>query len=187
MQKFKNIDGAKIVLGVCSSIAVYKACELVSRLGKCGAQVEVAMTENAARLVSPRLFQTLSRNPVAVDMWGEVEDWKPEHISLAQWGDALLVAPASANMIGKFANGIADDFLSTTYLAFNPKRVLIAPAMNCDMWAHAAVRRNVERLKSDGAAFVEPAEGRLACGVSGRGRLADSDEILAAVDALLEG
>lgn len=172
-----GFKGAKIALGVCSSIAVYKAAELVSRLSKLGADVHVVMTENAAKLMSPRIFQTLSRNPVAVSMWENVADWKPEHISLAESIDLLLVAPATANTIGNFARGLAPDMLSSLYLATTAKTV-VAPAMNCDMYAHPAVAENIEILKKRGCAIVEPAVGMLACGREGRGRLAEIDDIL---------
>lgn len=185
MQKQNGFNGKKIVLGVCSSIAAYKACEIVSALVRAGAQVRVVMTENACKLVSPRVFRTLSRNPVAVSMWTEVADWKPEHIALAEWGDILLVAPATANAIGNFANGLASDFLSTLYLAF-PKKTLIAPAMNCHMLENKAVRRNIATLKADGAEFVEPEEGALACGCEGKGRLASAEKILETLQKALE-
>ncbi len=185
MQKQNGFNGKRVVLGVCSSIAAYKACEIVSALAHSGAQVRVVMTENACKLVSPRVFQTLSRNPVAVSMWEEVADWKPEHIALAEWGDILLVAPATANTIGNFANGLAPDFLSSLYLAF-PKKTLIAPAMNCNMLENKAVRRNIATLRSDGAEFVEPEEGLLACGCDGKGRLASVEKILKTLQRALE-
>lgn len=169
--------GKTVVLGVCSSIAVYKAAELVSALVKLGADVKVVMTENAAKLMSPRIFQTLSRNRVYVSMWEDILDWKPEHISLAEAADLLIVAPATANMIGNFARGIAPDMLSTLYLATTAK-TLVAPAMNCDMYAHPAVVENMEILKARGAVFVEAQRGMLACGKEGAGRLADIDKIV---------
>ena len=186
MQKEKRFDGRNVVFGVCSSIAAYKACDIVSALVRGGARVSVIMTENACKLVSPRIFQTLSRNKVYVSMWEKIDEWKPEHISLAESADLFLVAPATANIIGKFACDIADDMLTSTYLATKAK-VLIAPAMNSNMLSHAAVRRNIETLRRDGAAFVGPDEGALACGAEGKGRLASDEKILDAAWEALNG
>lgn len=185
MKNREILGGKNIVLGVCSSIAVYKSCDLVSELVKSGASVRVVMTAAAAKLISPRIFQTLSKNPVCVDMWAEVSDWKPEHISLAESADALVVAPATANAIGHFAAGIADDFLSTVYLACRCP-VLVAPAMNSAMYEHPAVVRNVGVLSCDGVEFVGPDDGKLACGTSGRGRMAQVGEIVDALCRILE-
>lgn len=178
-EKFDNLKSKTVVLGVASSIAVYKAADLTSRLVKLGADVRVVMTQNACKLISARIFQTLSKNKVYTSMWDEVEDWHPEHISLAESADLLLVAPATANVIGCFASGIARDMLTTVFLATNAP-VLIAPAMNCNMYANAIVQRNVEILKAAGVSFVEPEEGMLACGYEGKGRLADVEEIISA-------
>ena len=172
-----GLEGKTVVVGVCSSIAVYKAAEIVSRLAKSGADAHVVMTENAAKLMSPRIFQTLSRNKTYVSMWEEISDWKPEHISLAEAADLLLVAPATANTIGNFARGLAPDMLSTIYLATRAP-VLVAPAMNCDMYAHPAVAENIEILKKRGVEFVEPETGMLACGREGAGRLAEVGKIV---------
>ena len=177
-------SGRKIVVGVCSSIAVYKSAELVSAMVKLGADVSVVMTENAARLMSPRIFQTLSRNKTHVSMWEDIPDWKPEHISLAESADLFLVAPATANTIGNFARGIAPDMLSTLYLATRAK-TLVAPAMNCDMYAHPAVAENMEILKRRGVRFVDPETGPLACGKNGAGRLATVEKILESAAEIL--
>lgn len=174
------LKGKKIVLGVCSSIAAYKAADLASRLVKLGADVRVIMTKNAQKIISERVFFTLTRNPVGVDMWEKVEAWQPEHISFADFADLLVVAPATANTIGNFACGLAPDLLSSTYLATSAP-VLIAPAMNDKMYAHPAVQSNIETLKSRGVKFVEPDDGMLACGVCGKGRLADLDKIVEAI------
>lgn len=174
LQKFK---GRKILLGVCSSIAAYKAVDLVSTLVKAGAEVRVIMTKNASKIISERVFATVSRNAVCVDMWEHIDDWKPEHVSLAQFAELFIVAPATANTIGNFANGLAPDMLSSTYLATKAK-VLIAPAMNDAMYSHPAVQKNIETLKSFGVYFVEPEDGMLACGTCGKGRLAGLDLIL---------
>jgi phosphopantothenoylcysteine decarboxylase/phosphopantothenate--cysteine ligase len=184
-KKRKNLDGKKIILGVCSSIAVYKAAELTSALTHLGADVRIIMTDNAGKLISKRIFQTLSRNQVYTSMWNPVEDWKPEHIALAESADILIVAPATANAIGNFACGLAPDMLSTVYMAVNCP-VLIAPAMNADMYSHHAVKRNIETLKGDGVYFVGPQDGLLACGVVGKGRLADIDTIIDAASEIIE-
>ena len=183
----QKLEGKNIVMGVCSSIAVYKAAEIVSALKKLGAGVTVVMTENACRLMSPRVFQTLSRNPVYTTMWEHVENWKPEHISLAEAADLLLVAPATANAIGNFASGVAPDMLSTLFLALDPSKVLIAPAMNCGMYAHPAVQKNMGVLKSFGVEFIDPDSGVLACGTEGKGRLADINKIVEAAAAKIGG
>jgi phosphopantothenoylcysteine decarboxylase/phosphopantothenate--cysteine ligase len=180
MQNENNLSGKCVVLGVCSSIAVYKACDIISNLVKMGANVHVIMTENACKLISPRILQTLSRNQVQTTMWSPIADWKPEHISLAQMADVFVVAPATANTIGNFANGLANDLLSSTYIATKAK-VLIAPAMNSNMITHPAVVRNIEVLKNDGVEFVEAEDGMLACGVEGKGRLASIEKIIEAI------
>ena len=180
MQNQNSLSGKCVVLGVCSSIAVYKSCDIVSMLVKMGADVHVIMTENACKLISPRILQTLSRNKVESTMWAPVSDWQPEHISLAQKADVLVVAPATANTIGNFANGLACDLLSSTYIATKAK-TLIAPAMNSNMITHAAVERNIEILKRDGVEFIEAENGMLACGVEGKGRLASVETIVAKI------
>jgi len=180
------LGGKNIVLGVCSSIAVYKAADIASGLRKLGADVRVVMTANAAKLISPRIFQTLSRNPVYCDMWESVADWRPEHISLAERASLLLVAPATANTIGNFAQGIAPDLLSCIYLATRAPLV-IAPAMNGDMYEHPAVKQNLKTLAERGAKIVEPEYGELACGVMHKGKLASVDSIIDAASATLLG
>ncbi len=174
-----------IVLGVTGSIAAYKAAELVRLMQKEGWDVRVAMTEGATKFVTPLTFQTLSRNKVVTDMFEPVADWKPEHIDLATWADAFVVAPCTANVIAKLANGIADDTLAAAALAFGPK-VVVAPAMNDAMFANPATQANLATLAARGAILVSPGEGELACGTSGRGRLADLSDILAAVVAALK-
>ncbi len=180
-EKGDALSGKKLVLGVCSSIAAYKAADLTSVLVKMGADVRVVMTRNAARIVSPRVFQTLSRNDVNISMWGKIPEWKPEHISLAEFADLMVVAPATANTIGNFANGLAPDLLSSVFLAVPPCNVVVAPAMNSAMYAHPSVKRNTDFLKEVGVSFVEPGYGALACGTEGRGRLAGVDDIVSAV------
>lgn len=170
------LNGKTVVVGVCGGIAAYKVCELVSRLKKANADVYVVMTKNATSFVAPLTFETLSGNRVVSDMWDRDFPWEVEHISLAKKADLFVIAPATANIIAKYACGIADDFLSTTLLAATCP-VLIAPAMNTDMLNAAATQRNTETLKSRGALFIEPGRGRLACGDSGKGRLPEPMEI----------
>ena len=174
-----------IVLRVTGSIAAYKAAELVRLMQKEGWDVRVAMTAAATKFVTPLTFQTLSRNKVVTDMFEPVADWKPEHIDLASWADAFVIAPCTANVAAKLANGIADDTLTAAALAFGPK-VVVAPAMNDAMFANPATQANLATLAARGATVVTPGEGELACGTSGRGRLADPPDILAAVAAALK-
>ena len=172
------LNGKKIVLGVTGGIAVYKAVDLVSRLRKQGAEVRVIMTEHAQQFVTPLTFKEISGNKVAVSMWEANQEFNVEHIALANWADAFVVAPATANIIGKFASGIADDALSTTFLAFD-KPVFIAPAMNTKMYDHPIVQRNMDILKGIGVEFIEPTEGELACGGGGKGRMEEPENIVA--------
>ena len=165
-----------IVLGVTGSIAAYKAADLASRLVKAGHDVHVVMSANAAEFVAPLTFRTLSRNAVTTGTFDEIDSWCPGHIALADRADLLLIAPATANVIAKLAHGIADDALTSLALA-SLAPLLIAPAMNGNMWAHPATRENVARLKSRGAKFLGPEEGLLACGYEGSGRLCDVAEI----------
>lgn len=171
MLKNKNI-----VLGVCGGIAAYKACELTSRLKKLDANIDVIMTEGATKFVAPLTFQSLSLNQVIVDMFGEPKYWEIEHVALAKKADLLVIAPATANIIGKLANGIADDMLSTTVMATKAP-VLLVPAMNVNMYENPIVQKNIEFLRSMGYRFVDPGEGRLACGDTGKGRMAEPADI----------
>lgn len=170
-----------LVLGVSGGIAVYKALEIVSLLVKKDINVNVIMTESATKFVTPLSFQSLSQNMVTCDMFAEPKAWEIQHISLAEKADVFLVAPATANIIGKVANGIADDMLSTTIMATKAK-VIFAPAMNTNMYENPIVQENIKKLKSLGYEFIDPAEGRLACGTSGKGKL-ESPEII--VDKVL--
>jgi phosphopantothenoylcysteine synthetase/decarboxylase len=172
-----TLNGKHIVLGVTGSIAAYKAAEIASQLVKLGAEVRIIMTEAATHFITPLTLQTLSRNPVALDQWTPPADWRPEHISLAEWGDLLLVAPATAHTLACFAHGLAPNLLTSVYLA-NRAPVMLAPAMNDGMLAHVATQANLATLRSRGHAIIEPVEGTLACGVTGNGRLAPVAEIL---------
>lgn len=171
------LKNTNVVLGVTGGIAAYKACDIVSRLKKLQANVDVIMTKSATEMVQPHTFQALSQNPVIIDTFNTPRYWDIEHISLAQKADILLVAPATANIIGKVANGISDDMLSTTIMASTGK-VIFAPAMNTKMYENRIVQQNIEKLISLGYQFIEPASGRLACGDIGKGKLADIDEII---------
>jgi len=173
-----------VALGVTGGIGAYKAVEVVRGLQKRGHEVVAVMTHSAAKFVGPVTFEAITRRRVIVDQFEAGANADIEHIALASTIDLLLVAPATANVIGKFANGIADDFLSTLYTATRAP-VLLAPAMNTNMFAHEAVAKNLDTLASRGVRFVEPGEGYLACGWIGKGRLAEPDEIVAAAEAIL--
>ncbi|GAA0105603.1 bifunctional phosphopantothenoylcysteine decarboxylase/phosphopantothenate--cysteine ligase CoaBC [Paraclostridium sordellii] len=174
-----------VVLGVSGGIAVYKACDLVSKLKKAGINVHVIMTKSATEFVAPLTFQTLSQNYVVEDMFESPKTWDVEHISLAKKADLFVLAPATANVIGKVANGIADDMLTTTVMATKAK-VLVAPAMNTNMYENPIVQRNIQILKDLNYEFVEPESGRLACGDVGSGKLASVDTIFEKIISLLD-
>ncbi len=174
----------KIVVGITGGIAAYKAPELVRLLKKAGHEVRCAATEHALEFVTRVTLETVSGAPLYSDLFAS---GRTEHISLKDWGEMLVVAPATANIIGKVAGGIADDALSTLLLAFSGKPVIMAPAMNCEMWAHPAVQRNVETLKGWGICMVGPEEGELACGVNGMGRMAEPEQIADAICTMAAG
>ncbi|EAD5704253.1 bifunctional phosphopantothenoylcysteine decarboxylase/phosphopantothenate--cysteine ligase CoaBC [Listeria innocua] len=171
------MQGKNILLAVSGGIAVYKAVALTSKLTQAGANVKVMMTEHAQEFVPPLSFQVLSKNDVYTDTFDEKKSSVVAHIDLADWADLVIVAPATANLIGKMANGIADDMVTTTILATEAP-VWVAPAMNVHMIQHPAVIRNINRLYADGVRFIEPEEGYLACGYVGRGRLEEPEKIV---------
>lgn len=173
-----------IVLGVTGGIAAYKAADLCSKLAKKFA-VQVVMTENACRFVTPLTFQTLSRRPVVTSLWDNAGQWRPRHVDLASEASLFVVAPATANFLAKAAYGIADDALSTFFAAYNGKAVF-APAMNPQMWAHEACQNNIRILKERGIEFAGPASGHVACGADGTGRMCEASEIYTVVTALLQ-
>ncbi len=181
-----RLEGRKIILGVTGSIAAYKACEVLRRLKAEGADVRVVMTESACHLVGPTTFRSLSGAPVAISMFDGDQGGDLRHISLSEWADAVVVAPATANILGKVAHGVADDLLSTTIMATEVP-VAFAPAMNFRMWRNAIVQGNVERLRVLGYHFWGPEEGRLASGAVGEGRMAEPAAIVEAVVELLSG
>ncbi len=172
----------RVLLGVSGGIAAYKAAELVRRLRDAGAEVRVVLTENAARFVTALTFQALSGHPVRTSLWDESAEAAMGHIELARWADEILVAPASADLLARLAHGHADDLLSTLVLA-SAAPVSVAPAMNRQMWAHAATRANLEILESRGVRVFGPASGNQACGETGEGRLLEVDDLVARLAA----
>lgn len=175
----------RIVLGVTGSIAAFKAADLASQLTKAGHEVTCVLTRGAQEFVTPLTLATLSRRPVVTELFAEKEGWQPGHIELADAADLLLIAPASANVLAAMASGFAHDALTAIALATRAP-VLVAPAMNGKMWQHPATRRNVDTLTGWGVQWVEPAEGLLACGYEGVGRLAPVEAIVAAAERILE-
>lgn len=179
-----DVTGKTVVLGVTGGIAAYKACEVVSRLRKMGAEVHVIMTKNATEFVQPLTFETLSNHPVVTDTFARPETWEVEHIALAKRADVFAIAPATANILAKMAHGIADDMLSTTVLATKAP-VLVAPAMNTGMWTAQITQANCAALRARGVHFVGPDAGYLACGDSGSGRMSEPAAIAEAIADLL--
>ena len=178
--------GFRVALGVSGGIAAYKAAEVLRGLQRAGCSVRVAMTEHATRMIAPLTFRALSGAHVVVDDYAPDNPDPIAHITFSQTVDLLIVAPATANIIAKFASGVADDFLSTTYLACTAP-VLVAPAMNTTMWEHPATRRNLTQLRADGVHIVEPDAGEMACGTIGPGRLSEPERIVAAALEILNG
>lgn len=179
-----SIKDKNIVLGVTGGIAAYKSCELTRLLIKAGASVHVIMTSGAAEFVTPLTFQTLSRKPVHTDLFSLTQEAEVGHISLADRADLFVIAPATANIIGKIANGIADDLLTTSVMATKAP-VLLAPAMNCNMYDNPIVQDNMNRLKRYGYHFIDSETGELACGYEGKGRMAEPGDIMEEIEAIL--
>lgn len=182
---FKDIN---ILLGVTGGVAAYKAVDLASKLTAAGANVNTVMTDNACRFIGPKSFEAVTNSGVFTDMWSTPEQFRFGHIALADWADIVVVAPATANIIGKVAHGICDEMLSTLLCACWPLiksgAALFAPAMNDKMWANPAVQKNVEAVSEMGFQIVGPAEGRLACGTKGPGRMAEPQDILDVVEKI---
>ena len=170
----------QVLLGVTGSIAAYKSAEALRRMQEKGWEISVVMTRAATKFVGEPTFRTLSRRPVAVDMFEKTTEWRPGHISLAEWADVFVVAPCTANVMAKLACGLADDLLCCTALAC-PAPLVLAPAMNEKMWDHPATRRNAETLVDRGVRLVEVGSGDLACGYQGRGRMASPEDIVRVV------
>jgi len=175
-----------IVLGVTGSIAAYKAAELVRLMKGRGWDVRVVMTRSAVEFVSELTFRTLSQHPVGVEMFGNFDEWMPGHISSADWADAVVIAPCTANVIAKIAHGLADDLLTCTVLATEAP-VLVAPAMNVKMWNNPATQANIKIIKSCGISVIDPGTGDLACGYQGKGRMAPLEKIMSAVEISRKG
>jgi phosphopantothenoylcysteine decarboxylase/phosphopantothenate--cysteine ligase len=171
------LEGKTVVLGVTGSVAAYKAADIASKLTQNGARVEVVMTDSAQRFVTPLTFRAITNRPPVTSMWDMAGEYSIEHVSLAEAADVILIAPATANTIARLAYGFADDMICSTVLATKAP-VIIAPAMNCNMYENAATQENIRKLKDRGVIFVEPATGHLACGTEGKGRLAAADVIL---------
>lgn len=178
------LKGKKIVLGVTGGIAIFKAVDLVSKLRKRGAEIRVVMTEHATKFISPLLFSEISGNKCSVSMWDGRDEFNVEHIALANWGDLILTAPATANIIAKMACGLADDLLSTVLLAASCPKI-VCPAMNTGMYENPATQENLKILEKRGIFVMEPANGELACGTSGAGRLPEVPEIISYLERFL--
>ena len=185
----KMLDNLNVLLGVSGGVSAYKSVDLASKLTAAGACIQTVMTHNATRLVGPVSFEAVTRSAVFTDLWSMPEDYKIGHITLADWADVVVVAPATANIIGKAANGICDDLLSTILCACQPLiqsgKVLLAPAMNNNMWSNPAVQRNIKTLQEMGYKIVGPVEGRLACGTKGPGRMSEPQEIIEAIKTIV--
>jgi len=180
----QTLAGKKIVLGISGGIAAYKAAALARELRKRGAELRVVMTENATRFVAPLTFATLTQAAVCTSLWQNADSWSMEHISNARWGDLLVVAPATADIVAKFAHGIADDALTTLYLAWRGP-IVVAPAMNTAMYEQPVYRANEAALRERGVEIIGPETGELACGEEGAGRLAEAETIVVAIEARL--
>ncbi len=173
-----NLNNSSILVCVCGGIAAYKVCDVVSKLAQAKARVTVAMTKEAQNFVGPTTFQALTANTVYTDLWTPLEGKDPQHIRLAQTAELILVAPCTGNMLAKMAHGLADDLVSVLLLAADPRKVVIAPAMNEGMWNHPATQRNAKQLLEDGIQFIGPGQGWQACRTVGVGRMSESAEIL---------
>ena len=187
-KKKSNLDNLNILLGVSGGVAAYKALDLASKLTAAGAKLNTVMTESACQLVGPKSFKTVTCSVVFTDLWNGPERYKISHINLADWADIVVVAPATANIIGKIANGICDDLLSTTLCVCWPLiksgATLLAPAMSNNMWDNPAVQQNVKAIKEMGFELIGPERGRLASGTEGIGRMAEPQDILEAIEKI---
>ena len=177
---------ANILLGVTGGIAAYKAVDLASKLTASGMKVRTVMTGSAQRFVTAKSFETVTNSPVFTDLWTAPQEIHTAHISFLDWADIVVIAPATANIIAKMACGVCDDLLSTTLCACWSKPMLFAPAMNNNMWENPAVQRNVEQLRKAGVELIGPAVGRLACGTKAIGRLSEPQDILKAIEKIVE-
>jgi len=176
-KKTENPVSVKILLGVSGGISAYKAVDLASKLTSAGMNVRTVMTESACKLVTPKSFEAVTGESVFTTLWNESEDFKIGHVHLVDWADIVAVVPATANIIGKIANGICDEILSTVLCVCWSKPTLLAPAMNNQMWSNPAVQRNIQTVKKMGFKIIGPETGRLACGVEGVGRMSEPENI----------
>ncbi len=184
-QKKSNLSDLNVLLGVSGGVAAYKAVYLASKLTAAGARVNTVMTENACRLVGPKSFEAVTNSAVFTSLWDTAEQFsQPGHIKLLDWADIIVVAPATANIIGKLANGICDEILSTILCAGVNKPMLLAPAMNEDMWGNPAVQRNIKAVADMGVELIGPETGRLACGTEGIGRMTEPQVILERIEKI---
>jgi len=179
------LENTNILLGVAGGVAAYKSVDLASKLTAAGACVQTVMTESACHFVTPKNFEAVTAAAVFTSLWNSAEAHRSAHISLADWADMVVVAPATANSIGKAAHGLCDDLLSTTLCTSWATPTLLAPAMNTRMWENPAVQRNVETLKQRGVRIIGPVAGRLACGTQGIGRMAEPADIVKAIEGLV--
>lgn len=180
-----SFEGLKVLLCVSGGVAAYKSAALASKLVSEGAQVKTVMTENACQLVGPKTFEAVTNSQVYTSLWDTGGQYSVRHVNLVDWADVVVVAPATANIIGKVANGICDDLVSTILCVCWSKPVLFAPAMNDQMWNNPAVQRNIKALKEMGAELTGPARGRLACGAIAEGRISEPGDILLAIRKLV--
>lgn len=183
-----SIKGSHIILSVSGGVAAYKAVDLASKLTAAGAVVNTVMTENACQLIRPKSFEAVTGQPVYTSLWSTAEEYEINHVSMVEWADIAVVAPATANIIGKIANGICDDLPSTVLCAatglIKSGRAFLAPAMNNKMWSNPAVRRNIKTVKEMGFQLIGPEKGRLACGTEGIGRMSEPQDILKAIEKI---
>ena len=186
-KKTAHLDNINVLLGVTAGIAAYKAVDLASKLSACRAKVTTVMTDNACQLIGPRSFEAITGSAVFTNLWAAGTEHKIDHVNLADLSDIVVVVPATANIIGKFANGICDDLLSTTLCTCWAKPVLLAPAMNDKMWNNPAVQQNINTLNDRDVKIIGPNVGRLACGTEAVGRMAEPAEILEAIMKIASG
>jgi len=181
-----TLNNRRIVVGITGSIAAYKACELIRRLREAGAEVQTVLTEHGTAFIGEQTLLTLSGRAVLTDLFSAGNRWEPEHVAISDWADACIIAPATANVIGKVAAGIADDVLTSLVMAMRCP-VIVAPAMNVNMYENPIVQANIDKLKGLGYHIVEPESGYLACGYEGKGRLAATPKLVAALEEALAG
>ena len=184
MKELEALEGYKLLIGVCGSIAAYKTAGLVSSLNKAKVEVQVVMTEKATDLVGPQTYQALSSRSVLLDVDERKADHAMDHIASARWADLMLISPCTANTLAGLAQGMGSNLLETLYLAFDGP-VLIAPAMNPVMWSKPSVQRNIEQLREDGCVIIDPDSGKTACGEQGAGRLVEEDVIIKKIHEVL--